>query len=198
MLEIIDLTIHHTANTLFSGVCFSLNAGELIHIQGSNGAGKTTLLNILAGILLPDHGCMLLNGQSVHKNLLEYQNNICYVGHKTGVNQHLTPRTHCRFDLNINHATSEKWLRNLGLLACADIQCGQLSFGQRKLVGLLKLNNRCKNIWLLDEPFVGLDQQAIQILVLQLKEHLNSAGRVVLTSHQPIPETLTNYSRYAL
>ena len=198
MLEIIDLEVHYADKTLLSSVCFHLNAGELIHIQGSNGAGKTTLLNVLAGIMLPSDGGVMFMGQSIHKNLINYQSQLCYIGHQTGVNQHLTPRTHCHFDLNIDPATSEQWIQNIGLSNYADVPCAQLSFGQRRLVGLLRLNHNFKHIWLLDEPFVGLDHVAVDKLVSKLNNHLQAGGRIVLTSHQAIPETLANYSKYVL
>lgn len=198
MLEIIDLDVYHTDHTLLSGVSFTLNSGELIHIQGANGVGKTTLLNILAGIYLPDNGSVMFNNQLIHHDLPGYQRQLCYVGHKTGVSQHLTPRTHCRFDLNIDPLTAEKWLSNINLMEHADLPCGQLSYGQRKLVGLLRLNLELKKLWLLDEPFVGLDASAVQSLVLQIQAHLAVGGMIVLTSHQTIPQTLTNYSSYIL
>ncbi len=198
MLEIKDLLVNHTDDTLFSGVCFTLNAGEIIHIQGANGSGKTTLLNVLTGIRTPDNGHVLFNGKSIYADLINYTSNLCYVGHKTGVNQNLTARNYCRFDLNIDTETCEKWLENIGLLAHADIPCRELSFGQRRLISLLRLNKSFKPIWLLDEPFVGLDERALQALVLQLKNHLQAAGRVILTSHQTIPGAFTHYSRYQL
>ncbi|MTE25037.1 ATP-binding cassette domain-containing protein, partial [Microbacterium sp. ZXX196] len=64
--------------------------GQLLHLQGDNGAGKSSLLLALAGILPPTQGDIHWRGQDVQQDLLAYQQQVCFLGHRTGVCQDLT------------------------------------------------------------------------------------------------------------
>lgn len=67
MLEVRELLCERDERTLFSGLSFTLNAGEWVQITGSNGAGKTTLLRLLTGLSRPDAGEVLWQGQPLHQ-----------------------------------------------------------------------------------------------------------------------------------
>lgn len=67
MLEARELLCERDERTLFSGLSFTLNAGEWVQITGSNGAGKTTLLRLLTGLSRPDAGEVLWQGQPLHQ-----------------------------------------------------------------------------------------------------------------------------------
>lgn len=105
MLEVINAGFDYSDTPVLQGVQFSLSAGHLLHISGCNGAGKTTLLKLLAGILQPAVGEIRYHGESITKNRVEYQQALCYVGHKSGVSPLLTVRENLRYNV---HAPSTK------------------------------------------------------------------------------------------
>ncbi len=179
MLDVRDLQFDYGDRPLLQNVSFVLPAGSVLHIQGANGIGKTTLIKLLAGLLYPTEG------------KIDYANKKqrCYVGHKVGVNMLLTPREHARFDLSshVSDTLIDTSLRRLMLFDVQDIPCGLLSAGQRRRLSLLQLLSSDTLLWLLDEPFVALDQESMRILGDMLFVHVAAGGAVVLTSHQPLP-----------
>ncbi|HIE4053791.1 TPA: heme ABC exporter ATP-binding protein CcmA [Escherichia coli] len=90
MLEARELLCERDERTLFSGLSFTLNAGEWVQITGSNGAGKTTLLRLLTGLSRPDAGDVLWQGQPLHQVRDSYHQNLLWIGHQPGIKTRLT------------------------------------------------------------------------------------------------------------
>ena len=200
MLDVENLEFDYSHKPLLQSIQFRVNPGCLLHLRGANGAGKTTLLKLLAGLLHPAAGDIQFDGQSIYKDIVSYQQRICYVGHKVGISQLLTVRENCRFELHQNtHAKSlDDLLTLFALDGLGDIPCGLLSVGQRRRVGMLRLAMSNALLWLLDEPLVALDDEAIGIFMSSLSRHLASGGLVVLTSHQDLPLEPGLYQEYRL
>ncbi len=213
-----DKELNHRVAPLLHDVCFALASGSLLHLRGNNGSGKTTLLKLLAGIFPPLEGTIYYAGQCVSQQLAMYQEQLCYVGHKAGISQALTVMENCRFDLHygrhgnsdeqrhkslVQHADEgahnlSELLTRFSLYELKDVPCYVLSAGQRRRVGLLRLMLSNARLWLLDEPLVALDQDAIEVLMTCLSEHIQRGGTVVLTSHQRLPSDIGNYQEYGL
>lgn len=200
MLEVINLDFDYPDKRLLQGVQFTVNTGYLLHLRGNNGTGKTTLLKLLAGMLRSTQGEIYYRGHLITKNLASYQQQICYVGHKTGISQLLTVRENCRFELHRDRCLLpfDELIRAFSLQGLEDVVCGMLSVGQRRRVGLLRLLMTDASLWLLDEPLVALDKDAIAIFMTVLNKHLSQGGQAVLTSHQPLPIRQENYQEYNL
>lgn len=200
MLEVSNLDFDYPDKQVLQGIQFTLKPGNLLHLRGGNGAGKTTLLKLLAGILYPTRGDIRYAGHSIANDVAAYQQQICYVGHKTGVSQLLTVRENCRFDLHCNRNTLsfEKLINFYALQGIEDAICGLLSVGQQRRVGLLRLLMSNASLWLLDEPLIALDTEAIDHLMSSLTMHLNKGGQIILTSHQNLPLRTDNYQEYCL
>jgi heme exporter protein A len=200
MLEVIDLHFDYPDKHVLKGVQFAVPAGGLMHLRGSNGAGKTTLLKLLAGMLRPTKGDIRYDRQSIYEDITGYQQTICYIGHKTGVSQLLTVRENCHFDLRRDHTglPFKELIHSFALGGLEEVTCGVLSVGQRRRVGLLRLLMSNAHIWLLDEPLVALDHQAVTTLMISLQKHLANGGLVVLSSHQNLPLGTDNYQEYLL
>lgn len=200
MLNVNQLCFDYPDKPLLYNIQFSVSPGALLHLRGNNGSGKTTLLKLLAGLLSPTAGDILWGTDSILLDLRTYQQNLCYVGHKTGVNPLLTVKENCYFDV-ISHRSSRSdvaCIQTLGLESVMDVPCGLLSEGQRRRVGLLRLLLSKTPLWLLDEPFVALDQQTLSILMKIINAHIEQKGIIVLTSHQPLPSQVTYVQEYCL
>lgn len=200
MLNVTDLHFDYSGQPVLKGVQFSIENGSLLHLKGQNGAGKTTLLRLLAGLLDPEHGDIQYDGRSIKQDKVNYQRNICYLGHKVGVSQALTVRESCRFDfLPVRSEVDfEPLMERGGLQGLEDANCGLLSVGQRKRVGLLRFYMTEAMVWLLDEPFSALDTKTVTVFIQAINDQLGRGGIVILTSHQPIPMKSGSYQEYGL
>lgn len=189
MLDVNALTFDYQQQPLLDAVNFSLQPGEMLHLQGENGTGKTTLLKLMAGLLQPLAGTICFNGQAIHPNLAHYHQSLCFVGHKNGLNPMLTVRENCLFDSQWPEYQQplDSLLSFFDLQQVIDKPCAYLSAGQKRRVALLRLAMTNRPLWLLDEPLTALDVSATQNLMLLFGRHVTAGGLIVLTSHQPLP-----------
>lgn len=205
MLDVINLDFDYEDRPLLNKVAFHLPAGGLLHLRGANGSGKTTLLKLIAGLYHPTQGEIQFLGENIAKDRAAYQRQLCFVGHKTGINPHLTLRENCFFDLHYSSSLAAGILHPFAELAAIfkldpylDVPCGLLSAGQRRQVGLLRLWMSAAKLWLLDEPLVALDDRAIQQVSNKIEAHRAQGGAVLVTSHQQLPFNRSNYEEYCL
>lgn len=201
MLQVTNLSFDYSQSPVLNRVNFCVPAGKLLHLRGENGSGKTSLLKLISGLLLPSEGEICFQGDPIEKNKTNYQQKICYVGHKPGISLALTPRENCYFDMRRCGSRSIDWtplMASLSLAGLEDIPCRLLSEGQRRRVALLRLFLSDAELWLLDEPFVSLDVQVTAILTQHILDHLSRGGAVIMTSHQPILLNSEAYLEYVL
>lgn len=201
MLEVQNLEFEYADTRILSEVCFSLNAGEFLHLKGKNGSGKTTLLKLLAGLMVPSSGEIRYQNQAIQTSLSVYQRQLCYVGHKPGVNRLLNLREYCLYDLKAFEVPGlfEELIQKFSLSGLEEHACGLLSAGQLRRAALLRLLVSKASLWLLDEPLVALDYHSSTFLIEMIQQHLARGGMVILTSHQSV-SSLENerYQEYRL
>jgi len=179
MLSVSELSFERYFERVFEPVSFELGAGSLLLITGANGCGKTTLLRVLAGLLEPSEGKLLR-----HRHPL-------FTGHNPAIKDDLSVAENIRFMMRFmgrNDAETEtglcqKVIAKIGLAAVAQQEGRTLSAGQRKRCSLSRLLFCDEALWLLDEPYSNLDQQGIAMLDGIVREHLDSGGGCVMTSH---------------
>lgn len=200
MLHVINLDFDYQDGPLLNKVNFHLPEGGLLHLRGANGSGKTTLLKLIAGLYPPLKGEIQFLGQNTALDYRAYQHHLCFVGHKTGINPSLTLRENCLFDLHYSpfKPSIEEWALLFKLHHHLDVPCALLSAGQRRQAGLVRLWMSSAKLWLLDEPFVALDEAAVQLLMTKIKLHREEGGAVLLTSHQPLSLNHSEYEEYCL
>ena len=166
---------------LFHNLSLEVNSGEGLHIKGGNGSGKSTLIKILLGIT------------SLSKGLIEYTNQdlkISYLGHKNAIKNYLTPAQNLKllFD-DVSLTNAFEWLEKLDLYQVQDELTANLSFGQQKKLALIRVLAQSSELIVLDEPFVGLDKAASEILNSFSLKKLSEGTGLILTSHiQPSVE----------
>jgi len=192
MLEAIDLECSRGSRTLFSGLAFELKSGELLHVAGANGSGKTSLLRILCGLLEPLAGEVRWKGTATRVLAEDYRRDLIYIGHSNGVKDDLTPAENLRVactlcGLSPPREAIEGALEAFGLARHHDAPVKALSQGQRRRVALARLAIADRHpLWLLDEPWNALDEDATRHVQTLIDGHLERGGIVVMTSHQPL------------
>lgn len=199
MLEARELLCERDERTLFSGLSFTLNAGEWVQITGSNGAGKTTLLRLLTGLSRPDAGEVLWQGQPLHQVRDSYHQNLLWIGHQPGIKTRLTALENLHFyHRDGDTAQCLEALAQAGLAGFEDIPVNQLSAGQQRRVALARLWLTRATLWILDEPFTAIDVNGVDRLTQRMAQHTELGGIVILTTHQPLNVAESKIRRISL
>ncbi|EES6132776.1 TPA: cytochrome c biogenesis heme-transporting ATPase CcmA [Escherichia coli] len=199
MLEVRELLCERDERTLFSGLSFTLNAGEWVQITGSNGAGKTTLLRLLTGLSRPDAGEVLWQGQPLHQVRDSYHQNLLWIGHQPGIKTRLTALENLHFyHRDGDTAQCLEALAQAGLAGFEDIPVNQLSAGQQRRVALARLWLTRATLWILDEPFTAIDVNGVDRLTQRMAQHTEQGGIVIFTTHQPLNVAESKIRRISL
>jgi len=190
-LQALDLCCVRGERRLFKGLSLSLQAGQALRVRGANGSGKTTLLRTLAGLAQAEAGEVRWQGRSIAACRDEYHRRMIYLGHAAAVKDELlawenlvyTARLHGR---TLDRAAAEQSLAALGLGRAAQLPARSLSQGQRKRLALARLHSaegEAAPLWILDEPFNALDQDAVVALCATLDRHFARGGMLLYTTH---------------
>ena len=146
-----------------SDITFDVAPGEFIAVVGPSGCGKSTLLNLLAGLLIPESGSILLNGKPLGR---ETSRRIGYMLQQDHLLEWRTILKNILLGLEIRHELNDKsiacakqLLEQYGLLPFADAKPSQLSGGMRQRAALVRTLVLKPELLLLDEPFSALDYQ---------------------------------------
>ena len=191
MLEVSNLECIRGERSLFAGVGFRLDAGELLSLQGSNGSGKTSLLRILCGLAHPAAGDVRWRGEPIGALGEDYRRELCYLGHHNAIKEELTPLENLLAaahlaDEDLDEGAALDALELVGLAGREELACRYLSQGQKRRVALARLVNERRPLWVLDEPYVALDAAAIELVAGLIGAHLQRGGLAVLTTHQTV------------
>ncbi len=191
-LQAYQLACTRGERQLFNDINFDINAGDAMRVAGANGSGKTSLLRMLCGLAFPAAGEVRWNGRNIRAAREEFGSQLIYLGHANGVKDDLLAWENivAASTLSGNPASRDDAyaaLEQLGLARAADLPTRALSQGQRKRVALARLWLGMKTpLWILDEPFTALDQNAVAELCSTLNKHLARGGMVIYTTHQEI------------
>jgi heme exporter protein A len=172
---------------LFEGLDFTLQAGQVLLLEGKNGSGKTSLLRILCGFREPDAGEVFWCGGAINDS--QYYADMAYVGHLDGVKKELTVMENLKVSLALGQSgqySIQQGLTKVHLADYDDVLVQALSAGQKRRLSLARLLITKNIVWILDEPFTSLDKQGIALIETLMFEHCASGGMIVLTSHHDI------------
>jgi len=176
---------------LFVNVNCTLGAGQWLYVTGANGVGKTSLLRMVCGLASIESGDILWNGQSIQRQHELYRQDLCYLGHLNALQESMTVIENLMFSAALggiapNTSQTRDVLARFGLRGRSQQLVRHLSQGQKRRVALSRLALSPARLWVLDEPYVAMDEAGIQMLADLIAAHLNQGGLAVLTSHQRV------------
>lgn len=176
---------------LFSGLDCTLHAGRWLYLAGANGAGKTSLLRMVCGLSPVEAGQIRWNDIPIGQQAQAYRRELFYLGHLNALQESLSVLENLTF-LSLLAGTRPTSATLLAALARFGLHSRQhqlvrhLSQGQKRRVALARLLLTDARLWLLDEPFVAMDADGIDLLAGLIAAHLQAGGLAVLTSHQTV------------
>lgn len=187
MLTVNNLSCERDDRILFSALNFTVQAGEILQIEGQNGSGKTSLLRILCGLSNSFEGEILWKNSHLSTLLSAYLQQVLYVGHHTGIKASLTAEENLRWMQTLhpllNKCCLAEALKQVGLWGYEDVPCYRLSAGQQRRVSLARLYLSRHPLWILDEPFTALDKKGVAEKEQLILRHAANGGLCILTTH---------------
>jgi heme exporter protein A len=170
------------------GLDLRVEAGEVVAILGPNGAGKSTLLRIVAGLMRPSAGTVLVDGQPLGRDPAAVRRRIGLVSHHTMLYDCLTARENLAFaarmfDVAAAFTRLDQLLRALEIDSRADEPVANLSRGMQQRVAIARALLHDPDLLLLDEPHAGLDETASRALAELLGAGERRGRSVLLVTH---------------
>lgn len=167
-----------------------INKGEIFGFLGPNGAGKTTTLRMITGILAPTRGDILVNGINVRNDPLKAKKSFTYVPDHPDIFNSITGIDYLNFIADIYDVSVEKRQKKIEKLTgefeiYEDLgkMINSYSHGMKQKLLISGALLPEPEIFILDEPLGGLDPRSSRILKDLMREHCNTGGTILFSSH---------------
>ena len=171
-----------------TGATMNIRQGEVVLIKGPNGAGKSTLLRLCAGLLPMRSGIGTVLDFDLRTQRMELRAHIGLLGHRTGLYPDLTVSENLKFwasAYGANDIEVDKAMEFFGLNdRLGSVQVQNLSEGQRRRTSLALLLIKRPSIWLLDEPYAGLDSNGRELVNSSILQASELGTTVLIASHE--------------
>jgi len=169
---------------------FNCQKGQIFGLLGPNGAGKTTTLRILATMILPTKGEIMVNGLDVVKYAAKVRRRIGFLSSETGLYDRFTPRETVKFFGRINGMEDriiEKRMteifHNLDMEDFQDVRVNKLSTGMKQKLSIARSIIHNPPVLILDEPTVGLDIITAKTVIEYVKSFRDQGKCIIYSTH---------------
>jgi ABC-2 type transport system ATP-binding protein len=191
MIELINLVKKFGDLAAVNDVTLTVPRGEFFAMLGPNAAGKTTTLKILAGLMKPTSGCARVCGFDLQLQPLEARRRIAYVPDFPFLYDKLTAWEFFRFtgqlfqmDNARIEANAQELVARFHLAEFVNLPIESLSHGTRQRVAIVSALLHDPEVFVIDEPMVGLDPQHARVVKDVLKERSVKGMTVLVSTHQ--------------
>ncbi|MGA9328229.1 MAG: heme ABC exporter ATP-binding protein CcmA [Bradyrhizobium sp.] len=171
---------------VFSRLSFDAASGEALAVIGPNGSGKTSLLRLIAGVLAPAGGSIVLEGGESELTLPEQSH---YLGHHDALKPALSVSENLIFWRDFLGGAKSSPAESLAVVEldhAARLPAAYLSAGQRRRLSIARLLTVQRPVWLLDEPTNALDTAGQKLFATLMGDHLARGGLIVAATHAPL------------
>ncbi|MCR5636799.1 MAG: ABC transporter ATP-binding protein [Clostridiales bacterium] len=190
MLEIRSITKKYGEKVAVDNLSLTIEAGDIYGFIGHNGAGKTTTLKACCGILRPDEGDILIDGISVIDSPIEAKRIIAYIPDDPKLYDYLTGIQYLNFICDVYGVKSDlrqqrinKYAEMLEIKDDLAKSISEYSHGMKQKLAVISGLVHNPKVFLMDEPFVGLDPKASFMLKNLMKEHCREGGAIFFSTH---------------
>lgn len=195
-IDISNLNMSYDKKTVLSNINLQINSGHVVGVIGPNGSGKSTLFKAILGLVNPDSGKITINNKAV----TDFTRYTAYIPQKEEIDFNF-PATVMDVVLNGRYPHKKVFsrlsardkkiareaLEQVNMIEYGNRQIGQLSGGQQQRVFLARAIAQQASIFLMDEPFVGVDITTEEKMIKILKQ-LASEGKIILVIHHDLSD----------
>ena len=182
LVEIKELGKCYGKKKVMNNLSLSLESGRIVGILGSNGSGKSTLIKMMAGVLKPTSGQIIINGYPVGVNTKKI---VSYLPERTYLNPSMKVKEAVDYFADFYEDFSKQkaldMLEKFGINEQDKIK--SLSKGTREKVQIVLVMSREAKLYLLDEPMGGVDPAARDYILRTIISNYNEDATVVITTH---------------
>lgn len=189
-LTVSNLTGGYFGHPVLDDVSFEIENGELIGLIGLNGAGKSTTIQEIIGLLTPYSGEILLDGLTLQEDLEAYRQKIGFIPETPSLYEELTLREHIEVTAlaygvpaELAMKRAEKLLETFRLSDKLDWFPVNFSKGMKQKVMIICAFLTEPSLYIIDEPFLGLDPLAIQDLIDLMLAMKNEGASILMSTH---------------
>ncbi|WP_307975774.1 ABC transporter ATP-binding protein [uncultured Streptococcus sp.] len=190
MLKVENVTGGYVNIPVLKNISFEVGDGELLGLIGLNGAGKSTTINEVIGLLTPYQGKITIDGVSLQEDQAGYRKKIGFIPETPSLYEELTLREHLEtvamvYDIPVADAMAraEKLLETFRLSDKLDWFPINFSKGMKQKVMIICAFIVDPSLFIVDEPFLGLDPLAISDLIALLAEEKGRGKSILMSTH---------------
>lgn len=189
-LAVNNLTGGYFGNPVLSDVSFDIKDGELVGLIGLNGAGKSTTIQEIMGLLMPYSGTIELDGLTLQEDLEGYRIKIGFIPETPSLYEELTLREHIEVTALAYGVPMEEAMERATVLLETFRLSDKLDWfpvnfskGMKQKVMIICAFLTQPSLYIIDEPFMGLDPLAIQDLIDLMLEMKKSGASILMSTH---------------
>lgn len=190
MLKLEKVTGGYSNIPVLKEVTFEVADGQLVGLIGLNGAGKSTTINEIIGLLTPYGGQIAIDDLTIQQDSASYRQKIGYIPETPSLYEELTLREHLEtvlmaygLDVTEGMARADKYLKLFLLDEKLDWFPTQFSKGMKQKVMIICAFIVNPSLFIVDEPFLGLDPLAISDLIELLAEEKANGKAILMSTH---------------
>ncbi|WP_449620520.1 ABC transporter ATP-binding protein [Robertmurraya sp. Marseille-Q9965] len=190
LLQIKDVTGGYTRNPVLKDVSFEVNSNEIVGLIGLNGAGKSTTIKHIIGLMEPHKGEISINGQTFQEDKEAYRKQFTFVPETPILYDELTLDEHLSMtamayglDKKTFEERKEALLKEFRMNKRLKWFPAHFSKGMKQKVMIMCAFLVQPNLYIVDEPFVGLDPLGIQSLLDLMKKMKEEGAGILMSTH---------------
>ncbi|PKR78279.1 multidrug ABC transporter ATP-binding protein [Halalkalibacillus sediminis] len=190
LLEINQLVGGYTQQDVLHGISFEVKKGEVVGLIGLNGAGKSTTIKHIIGLMNAKKGSITINGSSINEDLENYRTEFAYIPEMPMLYEELTLDEHLHLTAMAYGIDEKTYKDRVGYLL-KEFRLDQklnwfpvhFSKGMRQKVMIMCAFLVRPSLYIVDEPFVGLDPIGIQSYLDTMNEMKEQGAGVLMSTH---------------
>lgn len=190
ILQVSNVSGGYTRKPVIKDLSFTIEEGELVGLIGLNGAGKSTTIKHIIGTLIQREGEIRLNGVTLKENMDAYRSSFSYIPETPVLYEELTLKEHLALtamaygiDEKTLEERSEKLLKEFRMEKRLKWFPSHFSKGMRQKVMIMCAFLVNPSLYIIDEPFVGLDPLGIQSLLDQMDTKKREGASILMSTH---------------
>lgn len=190
ILHVTNLTKRFSEHVAVDNISLTLDSGEIYGFLGPNGAGKTTTIKMMAGLLKPDNGSIIINGNNLYTNPAACKKDTGYIPDRPWLFEKLTGFEFLQFIASLYELDPDNfekyakyYLKLFDLYDWQDHLVESYSHGMRQKLIMASVFMQDQPLMIIDEPMVGLDPKSARMVKELFKQHAENGTTIFLSTH---------------